>query len=71
MLKYNNVLWNTGCGLWVSRAEGWLTDAELRRVNDCLRRARLLMHSRSGAAPKGARAHSLTFVLSPRETPPE
>lgn len=52
--------------LWAARAEGWLTDAELRRLNGHLQRALDLMHSRAGAAPNDARAHSLTFVLAPR-----
>lgn len=52
--------------LWASRAEGWLTDAELRRLNSHLQRALDLMHSRAAIPPSDARAHSLTFVLAPR-----
>lgn len=49
--------------LWGGRARGWLTRAEIGRVNRLIGEAQELL--RGGRPRKGARAMTLGFVLSP------
>lgn len=55
-------------GLWGARAKGWLTDAEVRRVEELLTEAMQVV--RRGAPRAGAGPVSLSFVLAPAEGNP-
>ena len=51
--------------LWASRAEAWLTDAELRAVNRLLHRLVHQMQPGTRRPDANSHPHSLTFVLAP------
>jgi len=53
--------------LWAGRAVGWVTPAELRRLNQLLEEATALLSSPRGPARK--RMFALQFLLSPSDLP--
>ena len=63
-MKQNPVVAGPKRNLWVGRRAGWLTQAELKQLNDLLHQITKLMEH---AKPKGSRTklYALTFALSP------
>lgn len=54
--------------IWAARSKGWLTPAELERVNSLLNEAAGILR---GARPRpGTRALALSFVIAPDRVPP-
>lgn len=52
--------------LWISRVRGRLTDAELREVNEIIRRLHAIFHRSLGRREAGeARMHEVSVVLCP------
>jgi predicted ArsR family transcriptional regulator len=54
--------------LWADRGKGWISEAELRRVNALLRELSVLTSKRR--SPRRHRLFSLTFVLAPGASRP-
>ncbi|MFO0834494.1 MAG: helix-turn-helix domain-containing protein [Phycisphaerales bacterium] len=53
--------------LWGARIKGWITPANIRRINELLNELRGLMHNRGPA--KGTKAMSISFVMAPAGLP--
>lgn len=53
--------------LWGARIKGWITPANIRRINELLNELRGLMHNRGPA--KGTKPMSISFVMAPAGLP--
>lgn len=53
--------------LWGARIKGWITPANIRRINELLNELRTLMHNRGPA--KGTKPMSISFVMAPAGLP--